>query len=552
MRTKRVFSVVLASPSDVQTEREELKSVVDNINSVMRATGQQVIIELLRWETDAYPGMHTHGPQGLIDEQLRIEECDALIGVFWERFGTSIRGAADSGTAHEIRRAIAAWKSKGTPHVMLYFRNMTDAPNSPEGRDQRQRVEEFKRELRATDDPIVWSYKDPADFSRFIAQHLSTIVQKTTNQFAPVSALQVSLTANTLLARHECHTELVGELLLRCTYDSDIPYRGQRYCDVDLHLSAPITSRPLEDGTCDIILCEPDSAGDGTLIAGKLGSPGSYKVTFPNVPLDIAPRGTRTFQISNVRCDCTVVPSSAAGLSPVFAYVTMTGVPVENPQQVVAKVTNGLTTGVAVTGKRIAGIIATLTFTENFAAAFKSRASHSGETRKNIPLGGISTAESSPFSAIFMVGDSVNVAGLAESGTRFQADFLGVSEDLRLFVSVYEHGTDRRARLLAEVCVPGESTVQSGIEVRELSAHNGHAVAIWEVLTAFHSERMPGSLSFAVIAARGVDPTVASPPPGEITVICGFSPRLGAYSSTAPIPHFSSTVNVSPVPVRLC
>ena len=552
MRTKRIFRVVLASPSDVQDEREAAKSVVDSINNFLRATEQQVIIELVRWETDTYPGMHIQGPQGLIDEQLRIEECDALIGVFWKRFGTPIGATADSGTAHEIRRAIAAWKNKGTPHIMLYFRNIAGALNSPEEAQQRQKVEEFKRQLLATDAPLVWSYEDPNEFSGFIAQHLSTIVQKTINQFAAVSALQVSLTANTVLARHEGHTELVGELLLRCTYDSDIPYRGQRYYSVELHLSAPITSQTLENGTCDIILFEPDSMGDGTLIAGTLGSPGTYKVTFPNVPLDIASRGTRKFQITNVRCDCTAVPGSAAGVSPVFAYVTMTGLPVENPQQVVARVTNGLTTVVAVTGKPIPGTIARLTFIENFAGAFKSRASHSGRIRKNTPLGKVSTGESSPFSAIFAAGDAVHIAGLADFGTRFQADFGGVSDALRLFVSVHEHGTDRRARLLEGVCVPGETVIIAGTEVRELSVHNGRAVAVWEVLTAFHSEQKPGCLSFDVIAANAVDATVAAPSAGGITVICGFSPRLAAYSSSGPIPHFSSTVNVSRGPCRLC
>jgi hypothetical protein len=57
----------------------------------------------------------------LIDDQLRIEECDILIGVFWKRFGTPV-GDAESGTAHEIRRAIDTWNDRGTPQVMLYFR----------------------------------------------------------------------------------------------------------------------------------------------------------------------------------------------------------------------------------------------------------------------------------------------------------------------------------------------------------------------------------------------------------------------------------------------
>jgi len=59
----------------------------------------------------------------LIDDQLRIEGCDILIGVFWKRFGTAV-GDAESGTAHESRRAMETWKDKGTPEVMLYFREV--------------------------------------------------------------------------------------------------------------------------------------------------------------------------------------------------------------------------------------------------------------------------------------------------------------------------------------------------------------------------------------------------------------------------------------------
>jgi hypothetical protein len=160
----------------------------------------------------------------------------------------------------------------------------------------------------------------------------------------------------------------------------------------------------------------------------------------------------------------------------------MTGLPVENPQQVVAKVTNGLSIAVAVTGTPTPGTLATLSFIENFAGAFKSRASHSRRIRENTSLGKVSTGESSLFSAILAVGDAGHVAGLADTGTCLQANFEGVSDGLRLFVSAHEHGTDRRARLLGVVSAPGETLIIAGTEVRELSVQNGRAVAVWEVV----------------------------------------------------------------------
>jgi len=36
-----------------------------------------------RWETDARPGLHIEGPQGLIDERTGIDDADIVVGVFW-------------------------------------------------------------------------------------------------------------------------------------------------------------------------------------------------------------------------------------------------------------------------------------------------------------------------------------------------------------------------------------------------------------------------------------------------------------------------------------
>ena len=65
--------VVLASPSDVQPERYVLPGVVEELNRGMGAL-IGVDLKLYRWETDAYPGFHPEGPQGLIDGVLRIDE----------------------------------------------------------------------------------------------------------------------------------------------------------------------------------------------------------------------------------------------------------------------------------------------------------------------------------------------------------------------------------------------------------------------------------------------------------------------------------------------
>src|ERR1700750_620430 len=92
----RLLRLVVASPGDVQRERNLVQIVA---NEVDREYGADLglRIEVLRWETDAFPAFHLQGPQKLIDSILNIADCDILVGIFWKRFGTPTLDA-NSGT----------------------------------------------------------------------------------------------------------------------------------------------------------------------------------------------------------------------------------------------------------------------------------------------------------------------------------------------------------------------------------------------------------------------------------------------------------------------
>src|SRR5690348_13630662 len=56
------YRLVIASPSDVQKEREKAKEIVDELNdSVFR--DRDIRIDLYRWKTDSYPNFRPEGPQ---------------------------------------------------------------------------------------------------------------------------------------------------------------------------------------------------------------------------------------------------------------------------------------------------------------------------------------------------------------------------------------------------------------------------------------------------------------------------------------------------------
>jgi HEAT repeat protein len=173
MLQKRILRVVLASPGDVQAERDTLPTVIDELNRGI-ASERNLLLELHRWETDAYPGFHPDGPQGLIDPILQIEDCDILIGVFWKRFGTPTEDA-QSGTEHEILSAYQAWQQNRRPQIMVYFNQKAYTPKLKGEIDQWGRVLDFKQ--RFPKEGLWWEYRGKAQFERLVRNHLTQIIR---------------------------------------------------------------------------------------------------------------------------------------------------------------------------------------------------------------------------------------------------------------------------------------------------------------------------------------------------------------------------------------
>lgn len=168
-----ILRVVVASPSDVLNERKSLFAVRDELNKgIAKERNRQ--IELFMWETDAYPGFHVDGPQGLIDPKLSIADCDVVIGIFWTRFGTPTKKTA-SGTEHELRNAYSAWKQGGKPQIMLYFNQQAIRPADSDPK-QLSRLQKFQKSF-AKDEGLWWVYDGEREFETLVRQHLTRFIQ---------------------------------------------------------------------------------------------------------------------------------------------------------------------------------------------------------------------------------------------------------------------------------------------------------------------------------------------------------------------------------------
>jgi len=108
----RAYSILIASPSDVEEEREIAVKVIREWND-LHSYSRGVVLLPLRWETHSAAEYGTR-PQEVINRAI-VDQCDLLVGIFWTRVGTPT-GEAESGTLEEISRAAKAGKP-----IMLYF-----------------------------------------------------------------------------------------------------------------------------------------------------------------------------------------------------------------------------------------------------------------------------------------------------------------------------------------------------------------------------------------------------------------------------------------------
>ena len=564
MVTKHVLKIVLASPSDVSQERTIVKQVVDEINRVLRDAEIPIALELWSWETDAQPGMHLRGAQGQIDDSLGIPDSDLLLGIFWRRFGTPTDDAC-SGTEHEIRAAAAAWKKGHKPQIAVYFRHIGEWPSSQSEAQQAEKVMDFKAELERQ--ALVREYSAEDDFRKAVNQQLYNFALTAWNRKsakeASASSLSFSIATAPVTIRYEGLTELVSDIVLTCT-GGTVP--ATYSCTLFLYLgNTTVTSRMIDKNkkATETILVELDRPDARIAAIGRLSGVncllfGPFQVDSPG------PNGMRLYRICNLRSAAT--PLGRDG--DLLAHVVMKGGLLRQLQYPLAMVRRGLDFQVTIEDYSGRGIfemhqntrydfqkVATLRFIETFAGAFKTRTITSIATEPVVPRHGKDTAqpaESGTFQFVLRPDHhSMEVAGLADHGTRLKAEFRDVPLGVRLFVSVNSSGNigallvEEASMLRADGGVRDPTTRKP---VRELSVKYSHSVgyasAVWEVEDTPVRE-LGGSVDLGVFACSEVNSAQYSPGFCTATVSGRFDPCSSCTSSMFaqgpeyPVPRFT-------------
>jgi hypothetical protein len=539
--------VILASPGDVEAERNEMQNVVDYVNQTLRILKYNYHLERWRWETDSHPGLHAVGPQGIIDDALRIEDSDLLVGIFWKRLGTPVADAG-SGTEHEVRKAIAAWKRKGSPQVMLYFNGAAASVTDSSGVEQVERLSGFKRNLLAEVNPLVQDYIGVSDFRDKVQRHLfmivSVIAQRAT--FCTHSPLRFAVMAEPVRVRSEGMTELLGDIFLRCTFSADHRTAGPLWFSAMLFLNTSVTSRLVAApaGTpslSEVFIQEVGRPGVTDVYAGVVKA---NSVVFGQIFLTgMLPEESRTFRITNLRCNANSVDR-------VFAAISLGGLPVENDTPEVAVSSRSLrfevrhqdgadlTKAAPAHGEQLRpSRVARLRFEEEFPNAFKTRVAASPALIRTESGGGVYLSESNPSGPLIQLPGSPQLAGMADHGTRFRVHFMDLPPGMRLLVS--ERNTQAQPALMqaklveSAACMEGgERWVVDGVELREVPIVNGTSVAVWELIEQNPARTHgPGSLDF--LAATIFRTPSGQPPPFLGRVSGSFAPAPPEFSATA-------------------
>ena len=171
-RDDRVFSVLVACPSDVQDEAGLVRRAVEEVNLGM-APLQAARLEVVDWQTHASPGIGSD-PQDVINRQLP-DDCDIFLGVMWARFGTATPRAG-SGTEEEFERALTRHQANSRSVRILFYFKQASLPPGTIDPTQLQKVQAFRERLKQ--DGVLYSdFEHGVDFERQLRQHLNQQLQ---------------------------------------------------------------------------------------------------------------------------------------------------------------------------------------------------------------------------------------------------------------------------------------------------------------------------------------------------------------------------------------
>jgi len=441
------------------------------------------------------------------------------------------------------------------------------------------------------------------------------------------------------LVRSQGLTESVGDVVLNCT--GGVPTLAGVVVpqnNVQIFLNTNVTSRLLANSTSEALLmidepaaapvnqqrvCTPgpcsifgqatSAASAGINYAQTTGIPNIFQgtqaaansISWLGVPIDPpGSTGVRIIRITNIRANANQLGVSSTLIpTQIVMFISVTGnsqVAINNPQQTVAYIQNGLTfsvfgkattstSGVPLglqqcvnnnsaqstdnTSTTTMAQSLNLSFKENFATAFKIAVSGGKGTpvSQNAPGTSYNTESAFYFNGTWgtgtvcsgsatancytgsggTVGNMVG-AGLADSGTKLIARFNNVPAGVVLYVGVAQNATSSTGATAALIStdvngangsLPNSivaATTTAGGGIAPVTLNNGTGSAVWEVSAA--NSQAIDTLNFNFFVSYTANPAANLPGLGASTINGTFAPlSTVTTASSGPIPRFADT-----------
>jgi hypothetical protein len=403
-------------------------------------------------------------------------------------------------------------------------------------------------------------------------------------------ALFCSASASPPQLRSEGFTELVGDILLTCTGGTPTPAGvAIPMVNITVFFNTNVTSRlfPFTFTEAVLLIAEPGTPSNpnqlacaspqgctvfGTSVGGQPGpepfdgSPGRPNV-FPGkkppfgensilfqVPLDPPGPATRIYRFKNFRINAMSFPPPGPLPAVALTFISVPGVPVINPQQIIGFIDNGLHFDVRCSTPNASPFTAaTLQFTEIFSTSFKTRTSALPSGINTSPPPALQNdpnvnyqSESGFYNpSLLGPGSFFSSAGLADFGTRLMTRFTNIPEGAEIWVTAtnLDLKTKQQARLV-NTSFFGEgafSPAPAPFGIAKLPVVGGVATAVWEILAA--DSQSVQSYTFAVIAKQQLPKTSVLAVSGSFAPaypLTGFTDRA---SAVLPIPRFATVLS---------
>ena len=171
--SRKILSVFLASPGDLQDERRIVRKVVVEFNESWAASlGYQ--IELVGWEDT----VSSFGrPQHIINQE--VDRCDLFVGMIWKRWGTppDSKGGFTSGFEEEFQRATDRRERNGGPEISLFFKQIPEDFKVDPGEDLKK-VVQFREKMINEKKILFQDFSDVQEMEMLARKRITTYVQQ--------------------------------------------------------------------------------------------------------------------------------------------------------------------------------------------------------------------------------------------------------------------------------------------------------------------------------------------------------------------------------------